>query len=33
MERMAAALGRRLDYSRGDALPRGFPLTTIEGKS
>jgi biotin synthase len=33
MERMAAALGRRLDYSRGDALPHGFPLTTIEGKS
>jgi biotin synthase len=33
MERMAAALGRRVDYSRGDALPRGFPLTTSEGKS
>jgi biotin synthase len=33
MEQMAAALGRRVDYSRGDALPRGFPLTTIEGKS
>jgi biotin synthase len=33
MERMVAALGRRLDSSRGDALPHGFPLTTIEGKS